>query len=517
MSGFGECLRSILVLKSEISSLTVQSVQSNKKLAILQLMAQLQSNIKRLESQYKITSEEIDDEIESKLQSMTEDDINSIIEETAKENTPSTTMYNNNKQNTNTKTNINDERDDKKSEEILMGIEKKRNENKVINTIEIIANNSKDIEEFEKKIRIAQEIKPNKSEMSDKFEHLAIATRVFQHNRSFDERKKEIRITNFINQALNYCNTIYFAIDNSKLLIELLDKIIEKLVQNNKNINNSAFGSKRIEVVLINPWIGVCPALNGIIRKICHFNQGLKYKHQNKNKSSTSNLSHDNLKNVKKSANCSSRSSYKEIKYVSYQSLEISVSSHIMNTLFTKYFDDNTLCVGPCLRRDIQFDPFNQLRRTSMAITNNKNGNKTQRLSGTSQVLTINGANFSWNTLNIWNLNKLAKIGFVTVTDGIVLSETKTKDEEKDQYVVGGNEEVVTISLIQKLMGFDKNQAKLIDFGEKNDKYIVWNTIFDTKYRAEYHEKKMKTKIERPQKQMEAINLQFGKVVHVLH
>ncbi len=113
------------------------------------------------------------------------------------------------------------------------------------------------------------------------------------------------------------------------------------------------------------------------------------------------------------------------------------------------------------------------------------------------EVCKIDGWHTPWNTLAIWNLEKLSLTGFLSISSGNL------------QDVPGGIEEVVTISLLQKLKP-NSMEAKVVNLSS-----VVWQTQWDSKQRDEYHEKKMQSKNERAEIQLEKLGISAGKVIIV--
>jgi hypothetical protein len=107
-------------------------------------------------------------------------------------------------------------------------------------------------------------------------------------------------------------------------------------------------------------------------------------------------------------------------------------------------------------------------------------GETTTRLSGTS---------CPWNTMAVWNLNKLALTGFQLVSDGLL-----TNDETEPSY---GVEEVVAACLLQKLLGVDNAKALVVKLNGVN-----WKVQFDDEDRQAWHEAKMKSKAIRAERQL---------------
>jgi len=106
----------------------------------------------------------------------------------------------------------------------------------------------------------------------------------------------------------------------------------------------------------------------------------------------------------------------------------------------------------------------------------------------------IDGWNTPWNTLAIWDIEKLGLTGFLSVSSGNI------------DNTPGGVEEVVTISLLQQLKP-NNMKAKVVDLNS-----VIWNTKWDSKEREKYHQNKMKTKNERSQIQLEKLGIKAGNI-----
>ena len=118
-----------------------------------------------------------------------------------------------------------------------------------------------------------------------------------------------------------------------------------------------------------------------------------------------------------------------------------------------------------------------------------------ERHGDANRYVTLNGWTSPWNTLALWNLEKLALTGFLSISSGNLTN------------IPGGIEEVVTISLLQKLQPNSMN-AKLIKLSS-----VHWNTEWSSKERSIYHQKKMASKDERSQIQLEKLGVNAGKVI----
>jgi hypothetical protein len=97
-----------------------------------------------------------------------------------------------------------------------------------------------------------------------------------------------------------------------------------------------------------------------------------------------------------------------------------------------------------------------------------------------------------WNTLCVWNLEKLSLIGFASVSD---LGKS------------AGIEECVAIALLQRLFP-KKSVAKLVKVED-----ISWEETFADEERRKWHEEKMKSKLERAAHQLNELGLS-GTVLH---
>ena len=107
----------------------------------------------------------------------------------------------------------------------------------------------------------------------------------------------------------------------------------------------------------------------------------------------------------------------------------------------------------------------------------------------------LDGWNTPWNTLALWDLQKLGLTGFLSISSGNI------------DHIPGGVEEVVAISLLQYLKS-DTMQAKLIDLPT-----VHWDASWECALRTKYHESKMASKAERAYKQLQVLNIKDGKVV----
>mmetsp|Transcript_13288 Transcript_13288/g.26684 ORF Transcript_13288/g.26684 Transcript_13288/m.26684 type:complete len:277 (+) Transcript_13288:127-957(+) len=107
------------------------------------------------------------------------------------------------------------------------------------------------------------------------------------------------------------------------------------------------------------------------------------------------------------------------------------------------------------------------------------------------KVVPLTGRTTPWNTLCVWDLDKLSMTGFSMISD---LGKS------------GGVEECVAIALLQRI--FPESEARLV----KVDGF-EWEDAFQDEERRKWHDEKMRSKVERPRHQLELLQLS-GTVVH---
>lgn len=117
----------------------------------------------------------------------------------------------------------------------------------------------------------------------------------------------------------------------------------------------------------------------------------------------------------------------------------------------------------------------------------------------------LDGSNVPWNTLAVWEVKKLALVGFLPVSDGL------------GEGIEAGVEEVVTISLLQQLRPEDSRAIllKVIEKEKAKENSSSWSTEWEDPSRLAWHQKKMASKVSRPATQMSALHLPYGKVQHL--
>ena len=150
-----------------------------------------------------------------------------------------------------------------------------------------------------------------------------------------------------------------------------------------------------------------------------------------------------------------------------FQSIEVEISLEDMIKL-EKHLTKDTLVVG--------------------AKLHNIHGDEKQ------VCTTLDGCNTPWNTLALWNIEKLGLTGFLTISSGNL------------ENIPGGIEEVVTISLLQQLKS-NSMKAKVINLSN-----VEWTTQWNSEQREKYHQQKMITKNERSKIQLKKLGIEAGVV-----
>ena len=125
----------------------------------------------------------------------------------------------------------------------------------------------------------------------------------------------------------------------------------------------------------------------------------------------------------------------------------------------------------------------------------------------------LNGRTSPWNTFAMWNIEHLAKIGFVTVSEGWIEDRKSTHDDDTTRKrSIAGIEEVATIALLQQLFHpHTQVMAKLISVQseEEEDAAVrLWDMTSTTDpARQQWHEYKMQSKVSRARAQLRLLSL----------
>jgi len=119
---------------------------------------------------------------------------------------------------------------------------------------------------------------------------------------------------------------------------------------------------------------------------------------------------------------------------------------------------------------------------------------------GPAVVLPLDGTTTPWNTLAVWDTALLTAIGFPLIGEGAHAG------------IGGGVEEVTAIALAQLVMG--GCAAKLVRLPPSAG--AVWEAVWEDTARTEWHERKMRSKRERPAAQLAALGRSGAGVVEHL-
>jgi len=115
----------------------------------------------------------------------------------------------------------------------------------------------------------------------------------------------------------------------------------------------------------------------------------------------------------------------------------------------------------------------------------------------------LDGRTCPWNTLALWHVRTLALTGFLGVAEGTCLPSRED----------AGVEEVTCLSLLQHLpTTFHRTGAKLVRVPG-----IAWETAFQDPERQAWHDRKMQSKVARPETQLRVIGVDRGRVAHIIH
>ena len=129
----------------------------------------------------------------------------------------------------------------------------------------------------------------------------------------------------------------------------------------------------------------------------------------------------------------------------------------------------------------------------------------------------LSGVTSPWNTLAVWDVAKLTLIGFPLVADGL---HTHIGDEDGlARRAPAGVEEVSAIAVLQHLFGGAEHaRAKLVPLMPDT---VQWDREFSSRTatttqeeRLNWHDFKMKSKVERPAVHLKLLNLKDGLVEH---
>ena len=158
---------------------------------------------------------------------------------------------------------------------------------------------------------------------------------------------------------------------------------------------------------------------------------------------------------------------------IAFQSVEMRVKQPVISALLSLFTDERVLVVGPVLEGH-EFSPGE---------------------------VSLRGRTCPWNTLALWRVDLLGLTGFPSVADG-------------REGVEAGVEEVSTVALLKHL----RPEAKAVLVSIRSRESIHWDleaVEADAERRA-WHEKKMRSKDDRPAKHLQLLGLPPTFVEHVV-
>uniref|UniRef100_K3WG91 Uncharacterized protein n=1 Tax=Globisporangium ultimum (strain ATCC 200006 / CBS 805.95 / DAOM BR144) TaxID=431595 RepID=K3WG91_GLOUD len=116
------------------------------------------------------------------------------------------------------------------------------------------------------------------------------------------------------------------------------------------------------------------------------------------------------------------------------------------------------------------------------------------------ELIELNGLTTPWNTLALWDLARLARVGFPLIGDGLKIDGATS---------CAGVEEVTTIAMYQQLYP-SASRAQVIQVPG-----IAWQVDnFESEERRIWQDKKMASKLQRAETQMTHFHVAPGKVYH---
>lgn len=299
----------------------------------------------------------------------------------------------------------------------------------------------------------------NSSRCEDQTMSTVVGTRLHWQNhsraQSIDVEALLERVAAFCTRAAAYADAIVLAIglpsetveineDDAKSLfvksVQAFMKIFQQRIQQESIIAPSSLGNRRCIPIVLVPmlhWGSFVPALNAIIS--------------------------------------ASASKFPDAALLLLQSLEIEIDASSVDHLKQQFVLGSDLVVGAALPGHAFQPPAD------------------------GAALELTGATTPWNTLALWDLTQLAKIGFPLIGDGLKIPAS-----------VAGVEEVSAIALYQRVFP-NMSRAKVVCVPG-----VDWHvTTFDDDERRQWQQKKMASKLQRPATQMEHFGIPSGSVHHI--
>mmetsp|Transcript_1637 Transcript_1637/g.2983 ORF Transcript_1637/g.2983 Transcript_1637/m.2983 type:complete len:381 (+) Transcript_1637:74-1216(+) len=293
---------------------------------------------------------------------------------------------------------------------------------------------------------------PEQSHLTNVLKSFLQTSRCIQAAKSVIAVDPEERI-----EGYNLVHAIQKALEDARAFLEMETRDDG----NGDHIENDAASNRRscptCDIIQVTPWGNFIPALNALTMWAC------------KNQ-----IDHGNT-------------------VIMFISAETCITKKETVDALTCHMDEDTLVVGAALPGHEYKGPTTEIEEESTNVNN----------IDTHLSVELNGRTCPWNTLAIWNLNKLALVGFPLVSEGIHQINGKP--------VAGGIEEVATVLLHQKIHGAIHNRAKLVKVNG-----VEWEEDFEEdEKRKQWHEEKMKSKYERAEAQRSLLGGLDGIVFHL--
>lgn len=303
---------------------------------------------------------------------------------------------------------------------------------------------------------------------------LVLATRIHLGQQSqIPPQSKLNDIVNNFHGLAKSCNASCAAIAvDCQELVDTIQHAIDNISKNKDEMKDDDDNNiVTIDVILVSPWGNFIPALNALV------------------------VWAGNVKDTKKNTTdkdeeCISTESISNVDHLMMVSAEMNVSGEAIQSLCQHVDLHDTLVAGAALPgHDYQFN-------------NSPTNSTSSDIGSEDRIVELNGRTTPWNTCAVWNLSKLALYGFPMVAEGL------HRNADGSQ-LAGGVEEVSAILLHQRL-DESTSKAKLVKVVG-----IEWEQDFNQdEERQKWHERKMKSKVERPAKQCDLLGIGKGCVIH---
>jgi hypothetical protein len=289
------------------------------------------------------------------------------------------------------------------------------------------------------------------------------------------QSKLELTVSTFLQTATSIgASKAVIAIDsnNDKIpgynLFQSVQDALNHVMMNNNSTSTSTCTAQTLipcHLLPVSPWGMFVPALNALTSYAC-----------------TTELQ------LESSSSSSSEDQNQKAQLILFLSAETTLNKQSYMELSQHMNLDDTLVVGAALSG----------HEYSNGNNGDDNGNGRNE-----KVVELNGRTCPWNTLALWNLNKLI-LGFPLLADGVhTLSDGSP--------IAAGIEEFSTVLIHQKIMGDGKAKAKLIKVSG-----VEWEQSFDgDEERRKWHETKMKSKTTRAETHRRLLGGGKGFAIHL--